>query len=193
MSEEKFYPFLKGFRLQFFSILLLTQAGSHLTFAEGGTMTKKTKSYQKPPVEVIQKTLTPEQFEVTQREGTERPFQNPFWNNHAEGIYVDVVTGEPLFSSVHKYDSGTGWPSFTQPIISEAIAERKDRHEEWGSRTEVRSKIGDSHLGHVFPDGPRDRGGLRYCINSASLKFIPLEKLKESGYEEFLTLFSKKK
>ena len=156
-------------------------------------MTIEKKTYKKPPEETLHKILTPEQYEVTQQEGTERPFQNSFWNNHSEGIYVDIVTGEPLFISIDKFDSGTGWPSFTQPLTQKAVTEKTDGNILLGQRTEVRSKAGDSHLGHVFPDGPPDRGGLRYCINSASLKFIPVEELKENGYEEFIPLFTKKK
>ena len=146
------------------------------------------KKYQKPSKDQIQKSLTPEQYQVTQKAGTERPFKNQYWNNHEAGIYVDVVTGEPLFSSLDKFDSGTGWPSFTQPLEKSNITEKSD-HALFEERTEVRSKEGDSHLGHLFSDGPTEKGGLRYCINSAALKFIPASKLKESGYEEYLTLF----
>ena len=121
--------------------------------------------------------LTPEQFRVTQRDGTERPFENEYWDSKEPGIYVDVVSGEPLFASVHKYDSQSGWPSFTKPIDSENIVENVDM-DHGMTRTEVRSSNGDSHLGHVFPDGPRDEGGLRYCINSASLRFVPLEEME---------------
>lgn len=132
----------------------------------------------------LKKKLTPLQFKVTQEEGTEMPFQNEYWDNKAEGIYVDVVTGEPLFSSVDKYDSGTGWPSFTKPIDTTKVVFKED----WklnAARTEVRS--GTCHLGHVFDDGPN--GGKRFCINSASMRFIPKDKLKEEGYEQFLHLF----
>lgn len=159
------------------------------TTTYGGPM----KKYSKPSQEQLKKTLTPEQFEVTQKEGTERPFQNPFWDNHEDGIYVDVVTGEPLFSSLDKFDSGTGWPSFTRPLDKNSVIEKTDRRPLLSERTEVRSKQGDSHLGHVFTDGPRDKGGLRYCINSASLRFIPVSKLKETGYEEFLPLFKNRR
>lgn len=130
--------------------------------------------------------LTPMQYEVTQECGTEPPFDNEYWDNKAEGIYVDVVSGEPLFSSTDKYDSGTGWPSFTKPI---GEVEEVEDESLFMSRTEVRSKEADSHLGHVFEDGPKDEGGLRYCINSASLKFIPKEDLEKEGYGEFLSLF----
>ena len=141
--------------------------------------------------EELKKKLTPLQYHVTQSCGTERPFDNEYWNNHAEGIYVDVVSGEALFSSKDKYDSGSGWPSFTKPIKDKNVKTKPDK-EGGMERTEVRSQGGDSHLGHVFDDGPKDKGGLRYCINSAALKFIPKEKLKENGYAEYLDLFTKK-
>ena len=132
--------------------------------------------------------LTDEQRYVTQEEGTERAFSNTYWDNHAEGIYVDVVSGEPLFSSTDKFDSGTGWPSFTKPIEGGHVTEHTDK-KLFMERTEVRSQGADSHLGHVFPDGPKDKGGLRYCINSASLKFIPKADLEKEGYGQFLPLF----
>lgn len=157
------------------------------------TETPKSKIYEKPNSSKIKSMLSAEEFSVTQNNGTERPFSNRYWDNHAAGIYVDIVTGEPLFASLDKFDSGTGWPSFTKPIFEDQIKKKTDQQPMLGTRTEVRSKIGDSHLGHVFDDGPPERGGLRYCINSASLRFIPESKLKESGYEEFLRLFSNKK
>ena len=132
--------------------------------------------------------LTDTQYEVTQNEGTEPPFRNEYWNNHESGIYVDVVSGQPLFSSIDKYDSRTGWPSFTKPIEPDAVTTKTD----WKMlmpRTEVRSSGAESHLGHVFKDGPRDAGGLRYCMNSASLRFVPVADLEEQGYGEYRNLF----
>jgi len=132
--------------------------------------------------------LTPEQFRVTQQNGTERPFHNEFWDNHATGLYVDIVSGEPLFASQDKFDSGCGWPSFTQPIEPAHVVEKHDASHGM-TRTEVRSRHGDSHLGHVFTDGPRERGGLRYCINSAALRFIAVSDLEREGYAEYRVLF----
>lgn len=138
----------------------------------------------------IKNRLTPLQFDVTQRCATEPPFNNEYWDNKRPGIYVDVVSGEPLFSSLDKYDSGTGWPSFTRPLEGSNLVLKPEEESLLGSRIEVRSKKGDSHLGHVFDDGPRPTGK-RYCMNSAALRFIPVEKLKEEGYERFLPLFGK--
>ena len=153
---------------------------------EPGTM----KDFKKPETVQLKKKLSAEQFAVTQQCGTEPPFRNAYWDNHKPGIYVDVVSGEPLFSSLDKFDSGTGWPSFSQPIKGMEITEKKDTS--FGAtRTEVRSKIADSHLGHLFDDGPSDKGGMRYCINSASLKFVPVEEMDQAGYGNLLEPFVK--
>lgn len=143
--------------------------------------------YTKPSDEKIKEMLTPEQYNVTQEDGTEPAFSNEYFDNHEAGLYVDVVTGEPLFSSADKFDSGCGWPSFTKPIDPDVIVEKPDNS--YGMmRTEVRSRVGDSHLGHVFNDGPADKGGLRYCIDSVSIRFIPYEDMEEEGYGEFMPL-----
>ncbi|APC40394.1 peptide-methionine (R)-S-oxide reductase MsrB [Clostridium estertheticum] len=148
------------------------------------------KTYTKKNKEQLKKELTQIQFEVTQENATERSFDNEFWNNKEEGIYVDVNSGEALFTSLDKFDSGCGWPSFTKPVDNKNVKEKKDMTLGM-MRTEVRSSYADSHLGHVFNDGPRAEGGLRYCINSASLKFIPVHKLKDAGYEDYLKIFKK--
>jgi methionine-R-sulfoxide reductase len=145
--------------------------------------------FRKPADAELKDKLTPEQYRVTQHEGTEPPFRNAYWDNHEPGIYVDVVSGEPLFSSLDKFDSGTGWPSFTKPLETENVTTRSDRSHLM-RRTEVRSRFGDSHLGHVFEDGP-DPTGLRYCMNSASMRFIPVERLEAEGYGKYLPLFKK--
>jgi peptide-methionine (R)-S-oxide reductase len=145
-------------------------------------------TYRKNPEAVLK--LTPEQYHVTQTDGTERAFANEYWDNKEAGLYVDVISGEPLFASFDKFDSGTGWPSFTRPLEAENIVENVDNSNGM-TRTEVRSKHGDSHLGHVFPDGPRDKGGLRYCMNSASLRFIRRDQLENEGYGEYAKLFAK--
>ncbi|SMP69289.1 peptide-methionine (R)-S-oxide reductase [Anoxynatronum buryatiense] len=152
--------------------------------------TDQWQGFEKPSDDQLKASLTPLQYEVTQHKGTERPFQNEFWNHKEAGIYVDVVSGEPLFSSLDKYDSGSGWPSFTRPLVPELIVEEHDSS--FGmKRIEIRSLHGGSHLGHVFPDGPPPTG-LRYCTNSAAFRFIPVDELENEGYGEFLAAFSSK-
>ncbi|QOF70637.1 peptide-methionine (R)-S-oxide reductase MsrB [Aminobacter sp. SR38] len=147
------------------------------------------RAYNKNPDAVS--ALSPEQYRVTQKDGTERPFTGEYWDKKEPGLYVDVVSGEPLFASVDKFDSGSGWPSFTKPVDAENVVEISDRS--YGMvRTEVRSTHGDSHLGHVFLDGPRDAGGLRYCINSASLRFVPVDELESEGLGHYVKLFVNK-
>lgn len=166
-------------------IAVIVIAGEKKTPAPGTT---KTQDNTKMSKEELRKKLTPLQYHVACESGTEPPFRNEYWNNDAEGIYVDVISGDPLFASVHKFDSGTGWPSFWQPIKREAVKEKTDTN--YGVRTEVRGATADSHLGHVFDDGPQPTG-LRYCVNSAALRFVPKEKMQELGYGEFLALFDK--
>lgn len=164
----------------------IAQAPARTT--QGGHFVSET--FKKPSDAELQHTLTPLQYKVTQHEATEAPFHNEYWDNHEAGIYVDVVSGEPLFSSLDKFESGTGWPSFTRPLAPENIKTKVD-HQLFMTRTEVRSAHADSHLGHLFDDGPKPTG-LRYCMNSASMRFIPVSKLAAEGYGEYLKLFEKK-
>ena len=172
--------------------ILIAAAGAMPAAAQMSRTTKGdrhvTDTFRKPSDEELKTTLTPIQYKVTQHEGTEPPFRNEYWDNHEPGIYVDVVSGEPLFSSLDKFESGTGWPSFTRPLAPENIRTKTDR-QLFMTRTEVRSAHGDSHLGHLFDDGPKPTG-LRYCMNSASMRFIPASQLVAQGYGQYAKLFA---
>lgn len=183
MKDSKFSSVTVIVVLSFGLLSVGMQATSQVVMAG-----ESVKEFKKPSKDELKKSLTPIQFEVTQKEGTEPAFKNEYWNNSRPGIYVDVVSGEPLFSSLDKFDSGTGWPSFTRPLGPDSVTTKTDKRLFFGTRVEVRSRRADSHLGHVFDDGPAPTGK-RYCMNSASLRFVPLENLEKEGYGQFKKLF----
>ena len=185
----KMRPVLFAASLVLAAAAYLALAGEKGEKKAAASITTKPQDLSKMSKEELRKQLTPLQYKVTCESGTEPPFRNEYWDNHADGIYVDVISGEPLFASIHKFDSGTGWPSFWQPIKKEAVKAKVDASI-GAARTEIRSAKSDAHLGHVFDDGPKPTG-LRYCMNSASMRFVAKEKLKELGYGEFLPLFDK--
>jgi peptide methionine sulfoxide reductase msrA/msrB len=186
--QRHFRPVLTGIVLLLLSISAFRCEPRARATAEAPRKVERMSKFTKPSPKELERTLTSEQYQVTQQCGTEPPFHNAYWNNKEPGIYVDVVSGEPLFSSLDKFDSGTGWPSFISPLVPENVVERKDSSHGM-ARVEVRSQQGDSHLGHVFDDGPGPTG-LRYCINSASLRFVPADRLVEEGYPEYAALFA---
>ena len=183
-----------SYRVLVLAIATLVFAGTLPAAAQSSRSTKGdrhvTDTFRKPSDTELKATLTPMQYKVTQHEGTEPPFKNEYWDNHEQGIYVDVISGEPLFSSLDKFDSGTGWPSFTRPLAPQNVKTKTDR-QFFMTRTEVRSAHADSHLGHLFDDGPKPTGQ-RYCMNSASMRFVPASKLVAEGYGEYAALFGGK-